>query len=70
MTEMILKVNGMVCGGCENRVQNAVKMLDGISNVKADHTTGIVKIQLDKDVTKESIIDTIEDIGFDVVKEA
>ena len=28
MAEMILNVNGMVCGGCENRVQNAVKMMD------------------------------------------
>ena len=45
MKEINLKVEGMMCTGCENRIQNAVKNMNGIKSVKADHTTGIVKIE-------------------------
>ena len=44
MKEIEIKVEGMVCNGCENRVQNALKAIKGIKDVNADHTTGIVKI--------------------------
>ena len=37
MKETIIKVEGMVCNGCENRVQNALKNIDGVENVVADH---------------------------------
>ena len=39
MKEINLKVEGMMCTGCENRIQNAVKNMNGIKSVKADHTT-------------------------------
>ena len=45
MKEINLKVEGMMCTGCENRIQNAVKNMNGIKSVKADHTTGTVKIE-------------------------
>ena len=35
MKETIIKVKGMVCNGCENRVQNALKTIDGIEEVIA-----------------------------------
>ena len=69
MKETIIKVNGMVCGGCENRVKNALSQIDGVENVEASHETGIVKVNADEKVAKETMEETIEDIGFDVVKE-
>ena len=42
MKELEIKVNGMVCGGCENRVKNAIKNIKGVENVTADHNTGKV----------------------------
>ena len=30
MKEIVLKVNGMMCGGCENRVKNVVQNIDGV----------------------------------------
>ena len=56
----------MVCNGCENRVQNAVKQIDGVENVVADYKTGTATITLSKDVRKEVIKEKIEDIGFEV----
>ncbi len=69
MKETILKVNGMVCGGCENRVKNALNQLEGISKVEADYNTGIVKVTSSENVKKEQMEEIIEDIGFEVEKE-
>ncbi len=69
MKELEIKVKGMVCGGCENRVQNALKTIDGIEKVVANHNTGIVSITVKEDIDKKVIEEKIEDIGFEVVKE-
>ena len=34
MKEINLKVEGMMCTGCENRIQNAVKNMNGIKRLK------------------------------------
>ena len=69
MKETIIKVNGMVCGGCENRVQNALKNIDGVENVVADHEKGIVTVTAKEEVSVDVMKERIEDIGFEVVKE-
>ena len=69
MKEITLKVKGMVCGGCENRVKNAVSTIEGVEKVEADHNKGIVTVNMKEDVSKNIIEEKIEDIGFEVVKE-
>ena len=69
MKEIILIVNGMVCNGCENRVKNAIKSINGVENVVADHNTGKVTVTSNDDVLESVIKEKIEDIGFEVVKE-
>ena len=66
MKETIIKVEGMVCNGCENRVQNALKNIDGVENVVADHTTGIVTVTSKNEVAESVMKEKIEDIGFEV----
>ena len=68
MKEINLKVEGMVCGGCENRVQNAVSTVDGVESVKANHNDGSVVVTAKDNVLEQTIMDKIEDIGFTVVK--
>ena len=68
MKELIINVEGMVCGGCEKRVQNALKTIKGVKDVVADHTNGIVKLKIKENVEKEIIKQKVEDLGF-VVKE-
>lgn len=66
MKEIVLKVKGMACGGCENRIQNAIKNMEGIEEVVANHKEGTVTIvakEIDINVIKEKI----EDLGFDVL---
>ena len=66
MKELVLNVEGMVCNGCENRVQNALKTIDGVEEVTANHENGTVTVTLNKEVSEDVIKEKIEDIGFDV----
>jgi len=66
MKEIIIKVEGMVCNGCENRVQNALKTIEGVENVVANHTNGTVTVTLKNEVAENVIKEKIEDIGFTV----
>lgn len=66
MKEIIIKVNGMVCGGCENRIQNAVKTLKGVKKVVANHRDGLVTITTKETIDEEEIKEKIESIGFEV----
>ena len=50
MANIEFKVNGMMCEGCEKRVQNVIKEIDGVIDVKADHKVGIVEINTEKEV--------------------
>lgn len=66
MKEITLKVEGMMCEGCENRIKNAVGTMEGVVDVSAKHETGIVKIIAKENVMEEEIKEKIEDIGFSV----
>ena len=66
MKELVINVEGMHCEGCENRIKNAIKEIDGIEEVNANHETGIVNVIVKKSVNEKERKDTIEDIGFEV----
>lgn len=62
-----LKVKGMMCMGCENRVENALENIDVISNVKANHKDGTVEFDTQDDTLINVIKETINDLGFKVL---
>lgn len=66
MKELELKVEGMMCSGCENRVQNALKNIEGVTDVKADHTNKTVKVTVEKEGLEDSIKECIDDLGYEV----
>ena len=66
MEEIIINVEGMMCGGCENRIQNALKEIDGVENVVANHKDGTVKIIKSTSVEESLLTERISDLGFDV----
>ena len=68
MKETIINVKGMVCNGCENRVKNALKTIDGVEEVEANYTNGIVKVKSKEEVGESAMKEKIEDIGFEVEK--
>ena len=66
MKETILNVKGMMCEGCENRVKNALKNIQGIETIDADFKTGKVVITANEEVNPEQFKEIIEDIGYEV----
>ena len=66
MKETIIKVEGMICNGCEKRVQNALKTIEGVEKVIANHTNGTVTVTSKNEVDEIVMKEKIEDIGFKV----
>ena len=65
MEEYTLDVEGMSCTGCEERVTNAAKQVDGIHRAEADYETGTVKITGESD-SEDAVRESIYDAGYDV----
>ena len=69
MKEIIINIKGMMCEGCENRVKNAIKNIEEVENVTADHNTGKVVVTTNTEVSEEIVKEALEDIGYEIVKE-
>lgn len=69
MKNIIIKVEGMACGGCENRIKNALETIEGVSSAIANYVDGTVSVSLEDNISENTIFEKIEDIGFKVVKE-
>ena len=66
MKEIKLKINGMMCVGCENRVKSAVSLIEGVEKVEADHNTGFVTVTSKEEVDISKIKEKIIDIGYEI----
>ena len=63
--EINLKVKGMHCEGCENRIKNSLSTIDGVDEVIAKHIDGTVLIKINKEFDLEDIKERIADLGFE-----
>ena len=66
MDSIKLKVKGMMCEGCENRLKNSLKSLKGVKNVEASYKEENVTIS-GNSIDKEEIISKIKDLDFEVM---
>ena len=64
MNEINLNVEGMMCGGCEKRIENALGDIKVVKNVKANHEEGTVKIESKKEIDMDVVKEKIENLGF------
>lgn len=70
METRTLKVGGMSCGGCADRVSAVLRRLDGVREVVADHTTGRVEVRVGADAPDRQVLeDRIVAAGFEVLEE-
>ncbi|MCR8636390.1 MULTISPECIES: cation transporter [Paenibacillus] len=66
MQNVTLEVEGMTCGHCVNSVEGALKNIGAKGQVEL--ATKTVKVQFDENkLTLETIKETIEEQGYDVV---
>lgn len=63
----VIKVKGMMCAGCEKRVNAGLLKLEGVRFVQANSKTGEVQLEFDEAlVTLDDMKETIEEIGYDI----
>jgi len=64
---LTLPVKGMSCASCATRIEKKVGELDGVAQAGVNFGTESITVDFDADRTSsESIIQTIEKIGFTV----
>ena len=65
-----IRISGMSCTGCENRVENVLKNIENVESVNANYNTGIVEIGTNdiKDLNIDVIKETLEDLGYDILE--
>ena len=61
-----ISVTGMSCNGCEQNVENALRAVEGVTRVDADHEGNTVEVVVEDSVADEDIEAAIEDAGYDV----
>ena len=69
MKKVVLKVKGMVCTGCENRVTNTLMNIKGVAKVKADYKKKLVTISLKEDIAENILEDAIQNLEYEIVKD-
>ena len=62
-----VKISGMMCEHCENRIQKAIGALDGVTSVKADHTSGTAVIEMSYPVAESRIKEAVEGQDYEYV---
>ncbi len=59
-----IRIDGMTCGHCKNRVELLINSLDGYSNAVADVENKSLSFECDN-FDEEFIKEEIEDLGFE-----
>ena len=65
MTKTV-KINGMMCGGCVRRVENALGAIDGVK-VSVSLEKGEAVVDSATDIDDAVLKEAVEALGFDVV---
>lgn len=67
LVKRVMKIKGMSCTGCEIRIENELKKLNGIVKVKASFKNSNVYVIYDSDLIKyETIVQCIEKMGYKI----
>ena len=63
--EKIIKINGMMCGHCEKKVNDALSKISTVKTVSHNNGEAIIE---NPSVNDEIIKKTIEDLDFEVTE--
>ena len=65
--KQMIKINGMSCSGCELRIENKLKKLNGVKAIKASFVSSNLEIEYDdKVISLDKINEAIKSIGYEV----
>jgi copper chaperone len=67
MSEIVLSVTGMSCGGCVNSVQKVLSALPGVQSAAVTLTPGQARVVYDPArVDRAALVQAVVDAGFGV----
>ena len=70
MKKISLKIEGMHCEGCSNRLTKVLKNLDGVNDAKVSLENKKADMEYDEEqINIDNIKEAISDAGFEVVEE-
>lgn len=69
MKEIRVKIEGMTCQHCVERVKKAIYSLEGVSHVEVSLQEGTAKISMEQDIPLHVIKSAVEEWGYRVVGE-
>jgi P-type Cu+ transporter len=65
MKETLLEVRGMICASCSGSVEQALRKLDGVAEVKVDMRKDAVLVRYDeKKVTQRKMLEALVRAGY------
>lgn len=65
----VLLIEGMTCVNCQNRIEQALRNIAGVSKVYVSYSKGQAEIEFDNDIlTLDRIIAVIQNLDYKVVK--
>lgn len=60
-----LTVTGMTCQGCEDVVETAIELLDGVETADADRYEDVAIIEARSDVSTEDMAEKVRMAGYE-----
>lgn len=65
--EKIIKIEGMSCQHCENRVRKSLESLGNVEIVEISAEKDEAKLKISEEITIDQVKEAIEDAGYDVI---
>lgn len=67
MKKVDLKIDGMGCMSCVNKIKNALANLEGVNKAEVDLKSAQATIDYDDNIVETTqLVDTIKDAGYSV----
>lgn len=60
-----LTVNGMTCQGCEQVVEKALQMVDGVESADADRYEDVAVIESESELDTDALVERVEMAGYE-----
>ena len=68
MNKEVIKIGGITCAACVNRIEKSVSKLDGIVDAKVNLATEKLTVNFDsKILSLEEIKTSVEEAGYEVI---
>lgn len=64
MSTQILKIEGMTCNGCANRVAKTLKEVPGVYDVNVSFADGTAEVMAECPIDPDFLTDAIEKQGY------